>query len=89
MQESLLASIIGVFTANMKEGGDPTRALNTNTYVTTLLYGVLTAIATYAFDFNWRIWGASAIGLCRCIIGVATDYFTNDKKNCSYGCKGL
>ena len=77
----LLASIIGVFTANMKEGGDPTRALNTNTYVTTLLYGVLTAIATYAFDFNWRIWGASAIGLfVGTIIGVATDYFTNDKK---------
>jgi K(+)-stimulated pyrophosphate-energized sodium pump len=34
----LLASIIGVFTANMKEGGSPTRALNTNTYVTTVIY---------------------------------------------------
>lgn len=77
----LLASIIGVFTANMKEGGDPTRALNTNTYVTTLIYGVLTAIATYAFNFNWRIWGASAIGLVvGTIIGIASDYFTNDNK---------
>jgi len=77
----LLASIIGVFTANMKEGGDPTRALNTNTYVTTVIYGVLTAIATYVFDFNWRIWAASAIGLLvGVIIGIATDYFTNDNK---------
>ena len=77
----LLASIIGVFTANMKEGGDPTRALNMNTYVTTVIYGVLTAIATYAFDFNWRIWGASAIGLVvGVVIGIASDYFTNDNK---------
>ena len=77
----LLASIIGVFTANMKEGGDPTRALNMNTYVTTLIYGILTAAATYVFDFNWRIWGASALGLVvGTIIGVATDYFTNDNK---------
>ncbi|NLY47763.1 MAG: sodium-translocating pyrophosphatase [Clostridiales bacterium] len=77
----LLASIIGVFTANMKEGGDPTRALNMNTYVTTVIYGVLTAAATYVFDFNWRIWGASAVGLLvGTIIGMATDYFTNDNK---------
>ncbi len=77
----LLASIIGVFTANMKEGGDPTRALNMNTYVTTVIYGVLTAAATYIFDFNWRIWGASAVGLLvGTIIGMATDYFTNDNK---------
>lgn len=77
----LLASIIGVFTANMKEGGDPTRALNMNTYVTTVIYGVLTAIATFAFDFEWRIWGASAIGLVvGVVIGIASDYFTNDNK---------
>ncbi len=77
----LLASIIGVFTANMKEGGDPTRALNMNTYVTTIIYGVLTAAATYLFDFNWRIWGASAVGLVvGTVIGIASDYFTNDNK---------
>jgi len=77
----LLASIIGVFTANMKEGGSPTRALNTNTYVTTLIYGVLTAAATWAFDLKWPIWFASTIGLLvGTIIGIASDYFTNDTK---------
>ncbi len=77
----LLASIIGVFTANMKEGGSPTRALNTNTYVTTAIYGVLTAVATYFFNFEWRIWAASAIGLVvGTIIGIASDYFTDDTK---------
>ncbi len=77
----LLSSIIGVFTANMKEGGSPTRALNMNTYVTTVIYGVLTAIATFAFDFEWRIWAASAIGLVvGVVIGIASDYFTDDSK---------
>ncbi len=77
----LLASIIGVFTANMKEGGSPTRALNTNTYVTTAIYGILTAIATYVFDFEWRIWAASAIGLLvGVVIGITTDYFTDDTR---------
>ena len=77
----LLASMVGVMTARMKEGGDPTLALNTNTYVTTGLYGVLTAAATWAFGFSWRIWGASVIGLLvGVIIGLASDYFTDDKR---------
>jgi K(+)-stimulated pyrophosphate-energized sodium pump len=77
----LLASIVGVLTARMKEGGEPTTALNSNTYVTTALYGVLTAIATVVFDFEWRIWAASAIGLVvGVVIGLASDYFTDDRR---------
>ncbi|MDF2943413.1 MAG: putative rane protein [Herbinix sp.] len=77
----LFASMIGVLTAKMKEGGDPTRALNSNTYVTTILFGILTAVATVVFDFEWRIWGASAVGLVvGVVIGIASDYYTDDKK---------
>jgi K(+)-stimulated pyrophosphate-energized sodium pump len=77
----LLASIIGVLTARMDEKGSPTKALNSNTYVTMIIFGVLTAIATYAFHFEWRIWFASAIGLLvGVVIGLATDYFTDDTK---------
>ncbi len=77
----LLASIVGVLTANMKENGNPTRALNSNTYVTTVIFGALTALATYLFKFEWRIWLASAIGLAvGLIIGIASDYFTDDTK---------
>lgn len=77
----LFASLVGVLSARMKEGGDPTRALNTNTYVTTAIFAVLTAIATYAFDFKWEIWAASAIGLAvGVIIGIASDYFTDDRR---------
>ena len=76
----LLASIIGIATARMGKSG-PTSALNRGTYVTTAIFAVLTAIATYAFNFNWRFWGASFIGLMvGVLIGIATDYFTDDSK---------
>lgn len=76
----LLASIIGVGMARMGEKG-PTRALNNSTYITTAIFCVLTALATWAFGFQWRIWGASVVGLfVGVIIGIASDYFTNDER---------
>lgn len=77
----LLASIIGVATARIGKHGSPTKALNSSTYVTTGIFAILTAIATYAFHFEWRIWLASMIGLSvGVIIGIASDYFTDDAK---------
>ncbi|MHC1748908.1 MAG: sodium-translocating pyrophosphatase [Cellulosilyticaceae bacterium] len=77
----LLASMIGVATAKIGKNGDPTKALNSSTYVTTVIYGILTALATWACNFEWRIWGATAVGLLvGVIIGIASDYFTNDNK---------
>ena len=76
----LLASIIGIATARMGKKG-PTSALNRGTYVTTAIFAVLTAIATAVFKYDWRFWGASFIGLMvGVIIGIATDYFTDDSK---------
>jgi K(+)-stimulated pyrophosphate-energized sodium pump len=78
----LLASIIGIATARMGKNGDPTKALNSSTYVTTVIFVILTAIATAFFDgFKWEVWGASVVGLfVGVIIGIVTDYFTNDSK---------
>ena len=77
----LLSSIIGVATARIGKKGDPTKALNSLTYVTTAVFAVLTALTTLVFDFEWRIWGATAVGLLvGTIIGITTDYFTNDAK---------
>lgn len=77
----LLASIIGVSTAKIGKKGDPTRALNSSTYVTTAIFGVLTAGSTWLFNYEWRIWGATAVGLLvGVVIGIASDYFTNDNK---------
>ncbi|MFI5359739.1 MAG: sodium-translocating pyrophosphatase [Halanaerobiales bacterium] len=77
----LLASIIGVATARIDENGNPGKALNSSTYVTTITYALLTALSTWLFNFEWRIWGATAVGLLvGTIIGITTDYFTNDTK---------
>ena len=78
----LLASVIGIATARIGKNGNPTRALNSSTYVTTGIFLALTAAATEIFEgFSWRIWGASAVGLLvGVIIGITTDYFTDDSK---------
>ena len=52
-----------------------------STYITTAIYAVLTALATLLFDFEWAIYGAAMVGLfVGVIIGIVTDFFTNDEK---------
>lgn len=78
----LISSIIGIGSARIGKHGNPTKALNSSTYVTTSIFLILTALATYIFEgFQWRIWGAAAIGLVvGVVIGMTTDYFTDDSK---------
>ena len=78
----LIASVIGIAAARVGKDSNPTKALNSSTYVTTAVFMVLTAIATAVFPgFSWRIWGASATGLLvGVIIGITTDYFTDDTR---------
>jgi len=78
----LIASMLGVLQARLGDHGSPTSALNASTYVTTGIFALLTAVATYLFSFNWLYWGATAIGLLvGVVIGIASDYFTNDRFN--------
>ena len=77
----IFASIIGSLTVRIGKKGNPGFALNMGTYVTCAIFGVLTAISTYFLGYDWRIWGAAAIGLVAgVIIGVTTDYFTSEDK---------
>lgn len=77
----LLASVVGVATARMGKSDNPTVALNSSTYVTTGIFAVLTALVTALFGFEWRVWGASAVGLLvGVVIGIASDYFTDDRR---------
>jgi K(+)-stimulated pyrophosphate-energized sodium pump len=77
----LLASAIGSLSARMGKNGDPTGALNINTYVTTALFAGATALVTWIFSFEWRIWGAMTVGLLvGTVIGIVSDYYTNDNK---------
>ncbi len=77
----LLASIIGIVFAKMGKNNNPTRALNLSTYLTTGIFIVLTAIATWVLAFPWEIYVAAIVGLLvGVVIGITTDYFTNDEK---------
>ena len=77
----LLASLIGVMCARIGKNGNPTSALNASTYITTGVYVALTALATLVLGYEWRIWGACIVGLLvGVIIGIATDYFTDDTR---------
>ena len=77
----ILASIIGSFTVRIGKKGNPGNALNWGTYTTCAIFGILTAVATYFLAYDWRVWGAAAIGLAAgVIIGVTTDYFTSEDK---------
>jgi len=77
----LLSSIIGVMFAKMGKNNNPTRALNLSTYLTTGIFGVLTLFATLIFNYEWRLYLVTIIGLfVGVIIGITTDYFTNDAR---------
>ncbi len=76
----LLASIIGVFMSNVKEGASPGRALNRGTYITTGLFFILTLAASLVFKFELRLWGAAMVGLMAgTIIGFSSELFTSDE----------
>jgi K(+)-stimulated pyrophosphate-energized sodium pump len=77
----LLASILGILLAKMGKSDSPTHALNSSTYVTTGLYAVLTGVITLIFGFPWQIYVSAMVGLfVGVIVGIATDYFTDDSK---------
>jgi len=75
----LLASIIGVLSTRVGKKGNPGRALNNGTYLTTIIFGVLTLAATLIFDFTIQLWLATAIGLLAgTVIGFTSELFTSD-----------
>jgi K(+)-stimulated pyrophosphate-energized sodium pump len=86
----LLASLIGIYLIKLKGSDEPGKALNTGTYLATLIYFALSALFTFLLSIGleaaeigllWRIWGTSAIGLVAGIIlGYTSDYFTRDDK---------
>lgn len=77
----LISSIVGLIFGRIGKNGNPSSALNKCTYITTALFAVLTAAATGVFGFDWRYWGAAIVGLLvGTIIGITSDYFTNDTK---------
>jgi K(+)-stimulated pyrophosphate-energized sodium pump len=77
----ILAAVLGALTVRVGPKGNPGAALNGGTYVTCVIFGVLTALATWYFGYQWALWGATIVGLAAgIIIGMTSDYFTSEDK---------
>jgi len=76
-----IASILGVAIVRVGKKGNPGKALNLGTYLTCIIFGLLTLGATYYLEINIGIWAAAVIGLIGgVVIGITTDYFTSIDK---------
>jgi len=74
----ILASVLGVGLVRVGKKGNPGKALNWGTYLTCVIFAVLTFLMTYYLKLNFGIWGAAVVGLLAgVIIGITTDYFTS------------
>lgn len=77
----LLASIFGVLLCRVREGGNPSRALNGGTYVTCGAFALLTGFASLLCGYSLRIWGAAIVGMAAgVLIGLTSEFFTGDDK---------
>ena len=78
----ILAAVIGALTVRVGKKGNPGGALNRGTYVTCMIFGILTALTTWYLGYQWQLWGAAIVGLAAgIIIGVTSDYFTSEDKS--------
>jgi len=77
----ILAAILGALTVRVGAKGNPGAALNNGTYVTCIIFGILTAVTTWYLGYEWALWGATIVGLAAGItIGITSDYFTSEDK---------
>jgi len=77
----ILAAVIGALTVRVSKKGNPGNALNRGTYVTCIIFGILTYLGTYYIHYDMRIWGATVVGLgAGIVIGITSDYFTSEDK---------
>ena len=78
----IIASVIGAATLRIGAKGNPGKTLNRGTYVTCVIFLILTFAVSYYLGYDLRLWGAALTGLTAgIVIGVTSDYFTSgDKK---------
>ncbi len=86
----LLASLLGIAFIKYKGSEEPGKALNTGTYLATVIFAGISALLISlmsiglevpAIQFLWRIYLASIVGLFSgIVIGFTSDYFTRDDR---------
>ncbi|MFX0106802.1 MAG: sodium-translocating pyrophosphatase [Candidatus Hodarchaeota archaeon] len=75
-----IASVLGVFLVRAKPDEDPGPALNRGTYITTLLFAILTVAMVLLLQLDLAIALAAIIGLLAGVfIGFTSDVFTSDR----------
>jgi K(+)-stimulated pyrophosphate-energized sodium pump len=78
----IVASILGVAIVRVGKQGNPGGALNMGTYLTCIIFGLLTLAVTYYLHINFGVWASAVIGLVAgVVIGITTDYFTSIDKS--------
>jgi len=76
-----IASILGVAVVRVGKKGNPGTALNLGTYLTCIIFGLLTLGMTMYLEINIGVWAAAVIGLVGgVVIGITTDFFTSIDK---------
>lgn len=74
-----LSAVLGALTVRVGRQGNPGKALNMGTYVTTVIFAVLTYAVSAYLQYDLTIWGSAVVGLIAgVIIGKTSDYFTSD-----------
>ena len=86
----LLASLLGILYVKARGSEEPGKALNTGTYLATIIFAGLAALFIYFISLGelasvqsrlWRIYLATIIGLFSgIVIGFTSDYYTRDDK---------
>jgi K(+)-stimulated pyrophosphate-energized sodium pump len=77
----VIASILGVAIVRVGKKGNPGTALNLGTYLTCIIFGLLTLGMTMYLEINIGVWAAAVIGLVGgVVIGITTDFFTSIDK---------
>jgi K(+)-stimulated pyrophosphate-energized sodium pump len=86
----LMASLLGIWYIKWRGSEEPGKALNTGTYISTIIFAGLAALFTLIIVvgltgedaiFLWKLCGCAVIGLLAGIIlGLTSDYFTRDDK---------
>ncbi len=91
----LMASLLGIWYIKWKGSEEPGKALNTGTYISTLIFAGLSALFTLLLIvgvpsdeinedqilFLWKLCACAVIGLfAGIILGLTSDYFTRDDR---------